>query len=1322
VIDEHGDPWRAAAALGLTQGVAERMPLARPRCGRVVVCEAPVWAVPLRAALSPLLALPLRDEEAPAWRQVPASAVVWALAARLAVRLVSAHRLAPTLYRDAEGRAHGVWRALVDNDAEAGGLLSRLAAAMPRAAHALPLGDGAVWDPRLLLRAMLDAVADLAAREGGPPPTSRPRARLLPWTARWAEALADPADSVVPLREDVAELVAGISGWHAGGSEDGGAGVIELRLVAPDTQDGKWRLGFGVRTPDGELHPAAQVWALRGGDPNAAALQKTLLRGLGRCARVFAPIDASLREAAPDHLDLDIDQAWELLSEAAAVLSAAGVVVQLPGDLIQHRLRPRIRVGMPVTDIRDATDSPPIGGGDVEPPALDEPDVGLPPDSGAGARHGGLAGLLADFRWEIALGDETLPAEEFEALVAAQRPLVRWRDRWVRVDPAVVERVRRLGNAGKVPLAEALALALEGDAASEWYTDDPDLTRAEASGDVLTDAGDEPIEVVADSGLTLLLDRIRAACDHPPAPKTPEGFEGELRGYQRRGVAWLAGMGQLGLGAVLADDMGLGKCVAPDTRIFVNGGLARADRLWERFAGVPSSDKTGEWAEPTEVLVTNALSTDERIISARIERLYRQRVREPLRRVVLGDGSALTLTRCHKLRGWDGWTSEIRPGDRVAVPGRIRWGGAPCGDARLLDACGSAGGRIPGWVIAADEACARRFVRAWMSARGTVGAGGREIHVSVDPAQRLALALILRRFGVWLRGGVISGASLDRYRRCIGFDDAHKQAQLDAVSRAPVAVMALARLGGGSLGGAVGERTPEVFWERVEAVEEVDYEGWVYDFEVPEHHSFVAEGVLCHNTIQLIAHLLERPASGAGSAVGPFLIVCPTSVVGNWEREVRRFAPGMPVMRHHGAERSRALSELGGLDGLDGAVLTTYGTLRRDADLLAGISWDVVALDEAQYVKNPTTAAARAVRRLQARQVVALTGTPLENRLAELWSVLDATNPGLLGTRGSFGRRFVAPIEKRRDGAAAARLRRLVAPFVLRRSKSDPSVIADLPSKIERTVVCSLTVEQAALYQAAVDRALASLAGAGAIQRRGRILALLTQLKQICNHPAQYLGESDARLVGRAGKLAVAQEIIGEATHAGDRLLVFTQFVAMGRLLAAQLSRDLDVDVPFLHGGVAAGGRDRMVERFQSDPDASPVLVVSLRAGGTGLNLTAATHVIHYDRWWNPAVEDQATDRAHRIGQTRTVEVHKLVTAGTLEERIAELLERKRALADLVVGAGEAWVTELDDDALADLVALSRDVEPIDLEDEDEEDLTIGVWSGSGPDAVRGLR
>jgi SNF2 family DNA or RNA helicase len=410
--------------------------------------------------------------------------------------------------------------------------------------------------------------------------------------------------------------------------------------------------------------------------------------------------------------------------------------------------------------------------------------------------------------------------------------------------------------------------------------------------------------------------------------------------------------------------------------------------------------------------------------------------------------------------------------------------------------------------------------------------------------------------------------------------------------------------------------------------------------------------------------------------------VCPTSVVGNWEREIGRFAPGLPVVKHHGPERPnyRAAFTAGQV------VVTSYALLRRDLDLLEDIRWDVVVLDEAQQIKNTASKGARAARALEARARIAMTGTPIENRLSELWAIIDVTNPGLLGSQRSFTERFGAPIERWRDEAAAARLRRLVAPFLMRRLKSDPDVAVDLPPKNEITVHCSLTREQASLYQAAVDDAFRGGLGATTFERRGRILALLTALKQICNHPAQYLRDGGS-LPGRSGKLARTTEILGEIVTSGDRAIVFTQYREMGKLLSRHLTEQLRLpDVPFLHGGVTLPERDAMVARFQEDDEASPIMLVSLRAGGTGLNLTRATEVIHYDRWWNPAVEAQATDRAHRIGQTRPVNVHTLVTSGTVEDRIAELLERKKALA------------EVDDDDLRALVALSED----DVEDEDD--------------------
>jgi SNF2 family DNA or RNA helicase len=443
--------------------------------------------------------------------------------------------------------------------------------------------------------------------------------------------------------------------------------------------------------------------------------------------------------------------------------------------------------------------------------------------------------------------------------------------------------------------------------------------------------------------------------------------------------------------------------------------------------------------------------------------------------------------------------------------------------------------------------------------------------------------------------------------------------------------------------------------------------------------ALLADDMGLGKTLQTISLL-----SGRGES-RPHLVVCPTSVVGNWERELAKFAPGLPVIRHHGPERPAEPADF----KPGAAVVTSYGLLRRDIELLAAVDWDVVVLDEAQQIKNHAAQAAKAARRLPATARVALTGTPVENRLSELWSIMDFANPGLLGPFARFKEGMAVPIERWRDPEATARLRTIVGPFMLRRVKSDPSVAADLPAKQESIVACPLTREQATLYAATVRTLLDEEDLGAGIERRGRILKLLTALKQICNHPAQYLGEPGP-LAGRSGKLARATEMLTEVAASGQRALVFTQYREMGELLARHLGEALRLPrLPFLHGGVGRAGRDAMVEAFQTDDAAPPILIVSVKAGGTGLNLTRATHVLHYDRWWNPAVEDQATDRAHRIGQTRAVNVYKLVTGGTLEERIAELLERKRALADAVIGTGETWLTELADDDLRALVALS---------------------------------
>lgn len=429
-------------------------------------------------------------------------------------------------------------------------------------------------------------------------------------------------------------------------------------------------------------------------------------------------------------------------------------------------------------------------------------------------------------------------------------------------------------------------------------------------------------------------------------------------------------------------------------------------------------------------------------------------------------------------------------------------------------------------------------------------------------------------------------------------------------------------------------------------------------------------------TITLIALHLHRG--------GPTLVVCPASLLGNWEAELARFAPGVPVRRFHGAQR-----ELGGLDRLDhresGVVLTTYGTMRRNAAALAEVGWDLVVADEAQHLKNAASATARAIRTIPSRARVALTGTPVENNLTELWSILDWCVPGLLGSRLAFRRAWASQIEAGVDQGMTQRFAALISPFLLRRRKSDPGIAPELPPKTETDHPLALTREQAVLYESFVRDTMERIERADPITRRGLVLMLLTGLKQICNHPAQFLKQASGRLAGRSQKIDLLAELLATVLAEDGAVLVFTQYVAMARLLEAHWEAT-GVPHQFLHGGTPVRERERMVERFQAGQ--VPVFLLSLQAGGVGLNLTRADHVVHVDRWWNPAVEDQATDRAYRIGQTKPVQVHRLVTRGTLEERVAELLTRKRALADAVLGRGEAALTELGDDELRELVAL----------------------------------
>ncbi|MDA5141781.1 SNF2-related protein [Streptomyces sp. AD681] len=432
-------------------------------------------------------------------------------------------------------------------------------------------------------------------------------------------------------------------------------------------------------------------------------------------------------------------------------------------------------------------------------------------------------------------------------------------------------------------------------------------------------------------------------------------------------------------------------------------------------------------------------------------------------------------------------------------------------------------------------------------------------------------------------------------------------------------------------------------------------------------------------TVTVIALHLKR------SRTEPTLVVCPASLLGNWQREIERFAPGVPVRRFHGADRT--LDDLSG-----GFVLTTYGTMRSAATTLAEQPWGMVVADEAQHVKNPYSATAKALRTIPSPARVALTGTPVENNLSELWALLDWTTPGLLGPLKSFRARHARAVENGEDDQAVERLARLIRPFLLRRRKSDPGIVPELPPKTETDHPVPLTREQAALYEAVVRESMLAIEEAEGMGRRGLVLKLLTSLKQICDHPALFLKEEHPpggadRMTARSGKLALLDELLDTVLAEDGSALVFTQYVGMARLITAHLTARA-VPVDLLHGGTPVPERERMVDRFQSG--ATPVLVLSLKAAGTGLNLTRAGHVVHFDRWWNPAVEEQATDRAYRIGQTQPVQVHRLITEGTVEDRIAEMLQSKRALADAILGSGESALTELTARELSDLVSLRR--------------------------------
>lgn len=460
-------------------------------------------------------------------------------------------------------------------------------------------------------------------------------------------------------------------------------------------------------------------------------------------------------------------------------------------------------------------------------------------------------------------------------------------------------------------------------------------------------------------------------------------------------------------------------------------------------------------------------------------------------------------------------------------------------------------------------------------------------------------------------------------------------------------------------------------------------------------------------TIQLISYLLKVKEQETGAptaeeqhtAVVPdtkrrnsdaklpttaALIICPTSVLGNWQKELEKFAPELNVYLHYGANRLKGESFAKEVQEAD-VVLTSYGLSHLDSDELDSFFWNTVAIDEAQNIKNAQTKQSKAIRKFRGRHHIALTGTPMENRLAELWSIFDFTNHGYLGSLGQFQKRFIIPIEKEEKKEKIQQLQSLIRPFLLRRTKKDEEVALNLPDKLEQKEYIPLTAEQASLYEQLVQDMFAEIEKLSSFERRGLILQMLGRLKQLCNHPALYLKEKvdENQLLERSNKLEKLVELVDAVLDQGESCLIFTQYIEMGEMIRTVMKKKFGLDVPFLNGSVSKTHRDGMIERFQKGD--FPIFLLSLKAGGTGLNLTAANHVIHYDRWWNPAVENQATDRAYRIGQSRFVHVHKLICTGTLEEKIDAMLEKKQHLNDQIIQS-ETWITELSTEELKELV------------------------------------
>jgi len=1357
----------------------------------------------------------------------------WCHVARWSIDLLARCKFLPGLKRLEDGDFFAHWQPLLDSGVDQI-RLEKFAQQMPDACRSYQSwgsGDAAEFmrielpeNPKELLLGFLGSMIDFQVRTvagRNPPPTTERLAQS------WLQALGNESGKVTA--ETPERLAAILNSW-VGPVKPFLAGESLFRTCfivhPPESGEKDWNLEYCLQAVDDPefFVDAKTIWQnpverLVYQGRSIERPQETFLQGLGLGSRLMPAIEPSLETATPQFYQLNPLQAYEFIKNGAWRFQDSGLGVILPPSLT-NRDGWASRLGLSIR---------------AETPNL-KPNQRL-----------GLQSLL-NFQWQLSIGGQTISKREFDKLAAQNSPLVEINGEWVELRPQDIKSAQNFFASRKEQMSLSLEDALRLSTGDTQMIEKLPVVSFEASG------------VLQDLLNALTSNRAMEAID------PPESFQGELRPYQARGLGWLAFLERWGLGACLADDMGLGKCISPQSLVLINGNLQPAQEIWDNYATGIEWDGEGFWSVPNHGLLVNAINEKTgQIIPTPIRRLYRQQVQEKLRIVRLKDGSNITITRRHKLLTKDGWNNDLKVGDYICVPAKLVWEGKP-EDADLvnfiawqiaegyelkergsmtisqkdvvrleelretfqrigqrynlkinrpeirtfpgkvpvlqvnsqsyrqfLEAKGyewgnkSAEKSIPSWIMQADLDSVRIFLRNYFDAESAVISKMRIIEISTASALLIQqLSTLLRRFGIWLRIsakqkcatngkkifrtyyiGTMGGNSACRFWQEIGFGNLIKQQKLTeicqkvsnttvegipvsdlvaetvATTKLPIRHLGMYNAvyingtqqfsrsslekvlaGFDSILSGEAEKQyrllksskwtnqtleaytqlntqqlnltrqrlqhlfdQEVFYCQIEEIEEIDYDGWVYDFEVSEHHNFVANNILCHNTVQFIAFILHLKAENI--LENPTLLVCPTSVLGNWEREVKKFGPSLKALVHHGDKRAKGKAFTNAIKNQD-LVITSYPLVFRDAKDLQSVSWQGVVLDEAQNIKNPEAKQSKAVRELDTTFRIALTGTPVENRLSELWSILDFLNPGYLGPKNFFQRRFAIPVEKYGDTSSLSTLRSLVQPFILRRLKTDRDIIQDLPEKQEMTVFCGLAAEQAELYQKLVEKSLAEIESAEGIQRRGEILALLVKLKQICNHPAQFLKESSLGNENRSAKLQRLKEMLEEVISEGDRALIFTQFAEWGKLLKPYLEKQLGREILFLYGSTSKNQREEMIDRFQLDPQGPRIMILSLKAGGTGLNLTRANHVFHFDRWWNPAVENQATDRVFRIGQTRNVQVHKFVCQGTLEEKIHDIIESKKALAEQVVGAGENWLTELDTDQLRNLLILDR--------------------------------